>query len=73
MFISANVTSCDFNDITYDQPVRGAWALAKSATGGWNPVMFAGPEWLAQNPDVVPMEYDDAVAACEAIGGRIEF
>ena len=49
MYMEGKVTECDFTDSHYDEPVDGAHVLARGATGRWCCVMWAGPEYLAEN------------------------
>lgn len=65
MWMKELVTCCDLTDRKYDEPVEGAWALAQGATGRYCAVMFAGPEYLAEN-GINPIsreEAEDRVAA----------
>lgn len=72
MFVQALVPNCDFEDIQYEQPVKGAWAVAQGATGRWCCVMYVGPEWLEKSGQKV-LTYDEAVAQAERLGGEIDF
>ena len=42
MLIPAFITECDITGEKYDQPVNGAYALARGATGRWCPVLSYG-------------------------------
>ena len=53
MFLEELVSSCDFTDRVYNPPVKGAWAIARGASGRWCCVMYAGPEWLAESNALV--------------------
>ena len=44
MYISAMVTECDLTNEVYDKPVKGAYALARGATGRWCAVLAFGTE-----------------------------
>jgi hypothetical protein len=69
MFMKEMVTECDFTGVKYDAPVEGAWALAQGATGRYCCVMYAGPEWLAENPNQTVISREEAEAAVNAQEG----
>jgi hypothetical protein len=46
MLIHALITECDITGEKYDQPVNGAYALARGATGRWCPVLSFGTKAL---------------------------
>jgi hypothetical protein len=49
MFIPALINECDITGKRYDQPVMGAYALARGATGRWCPVLSVGPEVIEEH------------------------
>ena len=73
MFISAKISECDFNNITYPTPVTGAAALARGATGRWCEVLWFGPEWIAEHPEVELLSRDEASKRVEALGEYADF
>jgi len=72
MFVKQKVNECDFTGRKYNSAVDGAGALAKGATGRVCVVMYAGPEYLAEN-NVTPLSYEDAVKKTEEQGGYPDF
>lgn len=72
MFVSAKVPSCDMTDTVYGKMVDGAYAIARGATGRWCAVMYAGPEWLAENK-VIVRDYDEVVNELESKNEWIDF
>ena len=69
MFIDQMVTECDFTGKEYDTPVKGAGAVCRGATGRWCVVMWAGPEYLAEHPNIEVTDYNEAVAKINSIAG----
>ena len=67
MYVQAMVRECDFSDRKYDTPVSGAIAVSRGASGRYCPVMFVGPEILAQH-GVTPLTEEEAYAKIEAAG-----
>lgn len=63
MYVDAMVTECDFNNKTYNNPVRGAEVLAQGATGRWCAVLVCGPEFL-KNKSIIPKSRKEAVNQC---------
>jgi len=59
MYVQAMVRECDFSDRKYDAPVMGAMAVARGASGRYCPVMFVGPEILAEH-GVTPLTEEEA-------------
>ena len=68
MWMKEMVNECDFNNTKYDAPVEGAWALAQGASGRFCCVMYAGPEYLAEN-NITPLSREEAEAKVEAMPG----
>lgn len=67
MYVQAMVNECDFTGNKYDSPRNGAWAVAQGATGRWCVVMYAGPEFIAEN-GIKPVAIEDAYRAVEEQG-----
>lgn len=67
MYVAAMVSECDFSDRKYDAPVLGAMAVARGASGRYCPVMFVGPEILAEH-NVTPLTEVEAYARIAAAG-----
>ena len=67
MYVQAMVSECDFSNRKYDVPVMGAMAVSRGASGRYCPVMFVGPEILAQY-GVTPLTEEEAYAKIEAAG-----
>ena len=61
MYVQAMVRECDFSDRKYEVPVMGAIAVARGASGCYCPVMFVGPEILAEH-GVTPLTEEEAYA-----------
>lgn len=70
--IEMTTRRCDFNMISYDQPVQGAGMVCQGATGRYCVVMVAGPEWIAENPQVEMISWDEAAKRIEAEGAWLE-
>ena len=68
MYVAMMVTECDMTGTKYDEPVLGAWAIARSATGRYCCVMYVGPEWLG---DTVTMSLTAAYAEIARRGDGI--
>jgi hypothetical protein len=64
MFIPAMVTECDITGEKYEHPVKGAYALARGATGRWCPVLSFGTKALE--------DYTDALVSVETAREIIE-
>lgn len=67
MYVAAMVRECDFSDRKYAEPVLGAMAVARGASGRYCPVMFVGPELLAEH-GVIPLTEAEARAKIAAAG-----
>jgi hypothetical protein len=67
MYVRAMVRECDFSDRKYEVPVMGAMAVARGASGRYCPVMFVGPEILAEH-GVTPLTEEEAYAKIELLG-----
>ena len=67
MYVAAMVRECDFSNRKYQAPVMGAMAVARGASGRYCPVMFVGPEILAQH-GITPLTEKEACAKIEAAG-----
>ena len=63
MFIKQMIRECDFTGRKYNTSVEGAGALAQGATGRMCVVMYAGPEYLAENKITLMSEADAEVWA----------
>lgn len=73
MFVEMNVPMCDFTSRQYKEPVKGAGAVARGATGRYCVVMYAGPEYLKQN-DIKSVSYEEAITEIHKRGdGYIDF
>jgi hypothetical protein len=76
MYVKAMVSECDMDNTKYDKEVEGAHIVARSAVGRYCPVLYVGPEFLAEN-DITPLEYDvaiaEAVSYIDVNGGYIDF
>lgn len=67
MWMTEYVRNCDFTGTEYDEPVVGAWALAQGATGRYCCVMWAGPEYVAEN-GIKPISREEAERQIEEMG-----
>jgi hypothetical protein len=67
MYVQSMVRECDFSDRKYEVPVMGAMAVARGASGRYCPVMFVGPEILAQH-GVTPLTEEEAYAKIKLNG-----
>jgi hypothetical protein len=67
MYVQAMVRECDFSDRKYEVPVMGAMAVARGASGRYCPVMFVGPEILAEH-GVTPLTEEEAYAKIKLNG-----
>jgi len=72
MYIEAYVTQCDITDVMYDKPVKGAYALARGATGRWCPVLAFGPEATEQHA-IDLYEVETARELIEARGDWLDY
>jgi hypothetical protein len=72
MYVSAYVPECDITGVKYSSAVRGAYAVARGATGRYCAVLYIGPEAIAEQ-DLVVKTYEEAVAIVEAEGGYADF
>jgi hypothetical protein len=72
MYIPAMIRECDITDKKYAEPVMGAYALARGATGRWCPVLAFGPEALAEYALPVT-DYDTARKHIEAQGDWLDY
>ena len=70
--IDMPIRFCDMNQIKYDRPVQGAGIVCQGATGRYCVVMEAGPEWLADNPQLEVVSWDEAEKRIEAEGWWLE-
>lgn len=71
MFVKQMVHECDFTGRRYDTAVEGAGALAQGATGRMCVVLYAGPEYLAEN-QITLMSEDEAEAWAKANNGWLD-
>ena len=67
MYVQAMVRECDFSDRKYDSPVMGAIVVSRGASGRYCPVMFVGPEILAQH-NCVPLTEQEAYSKIAMAG-----
>jgi hypothetical protein len=67
MYVQAMVRECDFSDRKYNSPVMGAMVVSRGATGRYCPVMFVGPEILAQH-NCVPLTEQEAYSKIAMAG-----
>jgi len=70
--IDMTTRRCDWNQIDYDQPVRGAGLICQGATGRYCVVMVCGPEWIAHNRNTEIVSWDEAAKRVEAMGAWLE-
>lgn len=72
MYIPAMIRECDITNQKYAEPVMGAYAVARGATGRWCPVLSFGPEVIAEQN--LPMtDYDTAREHIEAKGDWLDY
>jgi len=72
MYIPAMIRECDITNQRYAEPVMGAYALARGATGRWCPVLSFGPEVIAEQ--ALPMtDYATACERIEAAGDWLDY
>lgn len=71
MFIKQMIKECDFTGRVYDTYVEGAGALAQGATGRMCVVLYAGPEYLAEN-QITIMTMDEAESWAAANDGWLD-
>jgi hypothetical protein len=67
MYVQAMVRECDFSDRKYNSPVMGAMVVSRGASGRYCPVMFVGPEILAQH-NCVPLTEQEAYSKIAMAG-----
>lgn len=67
MYVTQQVTECDFYDRHYDSPVAGAGVIAQGATGRWCVVMWMGPEYIRDN-NIEVTDIDEAREQIDASG-----
>jgi hypothetical protein len=67
MYVQAMVRECDFSNRKYDSPVMGAMVVSRGASGRYCPVMFVGPEILAQH-NCVPLTEQEAYSKIAMAG-----
>jgi hypothetical protein len=72
MYVSAYVPECDITGVKYPSDVKGAYAVARGATGRYCAVLYVGPEYIAERGLVVKT-YEEAIAIVEAEGGYADF
>jgi hypothetical protein len=72
MYVSAYVPECDITGVKYSSAVRGAYAVARGATGRYCAVLYIGPEAIEEKGLVVKT-YEEAVAIVKAEGGFVDF
>lgn len=76
MYVKAMISECDMTNTKYDREVEGAHVISRSAVGRHTCVLYAGPEFLAEN-GITPLEYDvaiaEAVSYIDVNGGYIDF
>jgi hypothetical protein len=72
MYIHAYVTECDITGRQYAMPVKGAYALARGATGRWCPVLAYGPEEVERFKDSV-ISADEAAVIIEGKGDWLDY
>jgi len=66
IYLKEMVNECDLNGITYDSFVEGAHLLVRGNSGRVCPIMYVGPEYIAEH-DLKVVDYDTAVAMVEAM------
>jgi hypothetical protein len=71
MFIKQMIRECDFTGRKYNTLIEGAGALAQGATGRMCVVMYAGPEYLAENK-ITLMSEAEVESWAEANGGWLD-
>ena len=67
MIIRTHITHCDITDRSYPNPVLGAAAIARGATGRWCEVLWFGPETVEQL-GYITITREEAYAKFEALG-----
>lgn len=72
MYIHAHVTACDITGKLYSIPVKGAYALARGATGRWCPVLAIGPAEIERS-GITPMSADEAAVIIEGKGDWLDY
>jgi hypothetical protein len=72
MIIKEKVQECDFTSKVYTEPVDGGWVIVQGATGRWAPVMYIGPEALAEM-EASPITRQEALEIVEKQGGYPDF
>jgi hypothetical protein len=72
MLIHALITECDITGEKYDQPVNGAYALARGATGRWCPVLSFGTTALEDYTGTV-VSVETAREIIEAKGDWLDY
>ncbi len=72
MLIHALITECDITGEKYDQPVKGAYALARGATGRWCPVLSFGTKALEDCSDTL-VSVETAREIIEAKGDWLDY
>ena len=72
MLIPAFITECDITGEKYDQPVNGAYALARGATERWCPVLSFGTTALEDYTGTV-VSVETAREIIEAKGDWLDY
>jgi len=73
MFVECKVKECDFTGKEYPEYVAGAGPIVRGATGRWCVVMWAGPEYLKEHPEIKVHTYEEGLAYVEESGGYADF
>ena len=72
MFVESYVPECDFTKTVYLSDVKGAYAVARGATGRYCAVMYVGPEYIAEKGLTV-ISREEAFDLIEKEGGYADF
>ena len=72
MFVESYVPECDFTKTVYPSVVKGAYAVARGATGRYCAVMYVGPEYIAEKGLTV-ISRVEAFDLIEKEGGYADF
>lgn len=72
MYVESYVPMCDVKNIRYPSCVKGAYAVARGATGRYCAVLYVGPEAIAEEGLKVKTR-EEAYALIEKEGGYPDF
>ena len=72
MYVEGFVPECDLTKVKYPSAVKGAYAVARGATGRYCAVLYVGPEVIAEKEYKV-LTREEAFAIIEKEGGYADF